>query len=320
MHWRDVGFVLSARAHGENSLVVEVLTQNHGRALGLVRGGRTPARRAHIQSGNFVWLSWRARLAEHLGQFTLEPDEARAQFAHAVLRQRLALEGIMSLVALARLLPEHEPHPFLYALMEDAVIAFGEAADRVTQDARVKARQRHGWQRAAQKLAFVEFYVLRELGFGLDLERCALTGQTHALAFVSPRTGRAVSAQAGKPWSGKLLPLPAFLLASASDSMAQDFVARDTQDTVAQDFAAQETVVSDTVAPVAEILASFRLTGHFLEREIFAPRAEAKAHHRAVFLELLARMHDDQDLGNHNAPAAPSARMLTPALARPPAA
>ena len=191
MDWRDTGFVLSGRRHGESGLIVELLTLEHGRHAGLVRGGQSPRRRALFQPGNAVSAMWRGRLAEHLGTLDCELVAAHAAKLLDDPDRLAALNAATSLLVAA--LPEREPHPDLYA-------AFAELLGILDSGS--------GW--AAAYVAW-ECDLLSALGFGLDLGRCAVTGTNQDLAYVSPRTGRAVSGDTGAPYRDKLLPLPGFL-------------------------------------------------------------------------------------------------------------
>ena len=191
MEWRDVGFVLSARRHGESGLIVELLTAEHGRHAGLVRGGQSPRRRALLQPGNAVAAVWRGRLPEHLGMFETELVEAHAA---RLLDDPDRLAGLNAATALLlAALPEREPHPDLHEAFSGLLDAL-DSAD--------------GWMPA---YVAWECGLLAALGFGLDLARCAVTGTNQDLVYVSPRTGRAVSRESGAPYHDKLLPLPGFL-------------------------------------------------------------------------------------------------------------
>src|SRR5579863_10475985 len=191
MEWRDAGFVLSTRRHGESALIVELLTHEHGRHAGLVRGGQSPRRRALLQPGNAVAASWRSRLPEHLGSLECELVHP---YAARLLDDPDRLAALGAAVALlVAALPEREPHTDLYL----SLAALIENLDSGP-----------GW---APSYVAWECDLLRGLGFGLDLARCAVTGATEDLAYVSPRSGRAVSRGAGLPYHDKLLPLPGFL-------------------------------------------------------------------------------------------------------------
>ena len=190
MEWTDEGIVLGVRRHGEGSVIVELLTRAHGRHLGLVRGGTSARMRPVLQPGNTVRAVWRARLDEHLGNYALEGLMLRAA---QVLTSAHAVYGVTHLAALARLLPERDPHESIYEMIEGILGDFDDA------------------RRAAVRLARFELAMLIELGFGLDLSACAATGATDELIYVSPKSGSAVSRSAGEPWRDRLLRLPAFL-------------------------------------------------------------------------------------------------------------
>lgn len=190
MQWTDEGIVLGTRAHGESSVILELYTRAHGRHLGLVRGGRSKRQQPVLQPGNTVHAAWHARLDEHLGNYTIEPFVSRAA---RLMETRAGVAGITHLAALARLMPEREPHGGLFAALE-------LIADRLPEVAV-----------AAPLMVRFEMEVLQELGFGLDLSECAATGATDDLVYVSPKSSRAVSRLAGEPWKGRLLALPGFL-------------------------------------------------------------------------------------------------------------
>jgi DNA repair protein RecO (recombination protein O) len=191
MEWRDAGFVLAARRHSESAMVVELLTREHGRHAGLVRGGQSPKLRAVLQTGNEVAAVWRGRLAEHLGSTACELVRA---YAARILDDPDRLAGLAAATALVcAALPEREPHPDIFE-------SFGKLVEALDS--------RTGW--SARYVSW-ERDLLAALGFGLDLDRCAVTGATTDLAYVSPRTGRAVSRAAGLPYHNKLLVLPDFL-------------------------------------------------------------------------------------------------------------
>jgi DNA repair protein RecO (recombination protein O) len=199
MEWRDTGFVLAARRHGESGLIVELLTREHGRHAGLVRGGQSPRRRAVLQPGNKVEAGWRGRLSEHLGTLDCElVDPYAARLIDDP--DRLAALGAASALLLAAL-PEREPQGDIYSSFAGLLGALDSASRSAPGSAASWARSYVVW----------ECGLLRGLGFGLDLGRCAATGATDDLAYVSPRSGRAVSRTAGAPYHDKLLPLPGFL-------------------------------------------------------------------------------------------------------------
>ena len=190
MEWTDEGIVLGVRRHGESSVIVELLTRGHGRHLGLVRGGAGKRMRPVLQPGNGVTAVWRARLDEHLGYYMIEGTRLRAA---SLLASPHAVYGVTHLAAVARLLPERDPHENIYEMLDRTLDDFEDAGE------------------AAVHLIRFELAMLAELGFGLDLEACAATGATADLIYVSPKSGSAVSRTAGAPFSERLLRLPAFL-------------------------------------------------------------------------------------------------------------
>ena len=190
MEWTDEGIVLGVRRHGESSAIAELLTREHGRHLGLVRGGAGSRMRPLLQPGNSVRAVWRARLDEHLGTYTIEGTQLRAG---SLLASSHAVYGVTHLAALVRLLPERDPHQDIYDMLEHTLDDFDEAGG------------------AAAHVVRFELAMLAECGFGLDLSNCAATGETDDLIYVSPKSGGAVSRTAGEPWRDRLLRLPAFL-------------------------------------------------------------------------------------------------------------
>lgn len=199
MQWTDDGIVLGVRRHGETSVILELMTHERGRHLGLVRGGAGTRLRGVLQPGNSLRATWRARLDEHLGYYAVEGLNLRAALFLAAAH---AVHGVTHLSALCRLLAEREPHANLHAVLESIL-------DKIDDPAA-----------AAALIARFELVLLGELGFGLDLAACAATGTTADLVYVSPRSGRAVSRTAGHAYRDKLLRLPAFLTAAASPSVA----------------------------------------------------------------------------------------------------
>lgn len=240
--WRDEALVLAARPHGESSAILTVFSRSFGLHSGLVRGGSGRRMAAHLQPGNLLDVSWRARLETQLGTFAAEPLRSRA----ALMSDRLALEALGAITALLSLaLPEREPHAALWQ----------ETQDLLDQMTRVQAGNA-GWP--SYYLAW-EMRLLEEIGYGLDLSACAVTGARDGLAFVSPKTGRAVTQAGAGDWAARLLPLPPSL-------------------------------VTGDPAPEAEILAGLTLTGHFLGRELSsAAEAPALPAARGRFVDLLTR-------------------------------
>jgi len=229
MEWSDQAIILSQRPYGESAALVMLLSRDHGRHAGLVRGARQPRRRGELEPGTLVSAVWRARLAEHLGNLTLEPLRPCAA---AWFDDPWRLAALVAACAVAEAsLPERQPHPAVFE---------GLAA----------------WLEALDSPYFGEAYVrwelglLAELGFGLELGQCALSGVNDDLAYVSPRSGRAVSLSAGEPWRERLLALPRFLSGAGGGG------------------------------GVAEVGAGLRLTGHFLARHALAEGALPAARQR----------------------------------------
>jgi DNA repair protein RecO (recombination protein O) len=239
MDWTDSAIVLNARPHGENNAVLEVYARAHGRYLGLVRGGRSRKLRPALQTGNLLSVEWRARLSEHLGFFVVELEKP---YASAVFDNRLALSALGSFAALMALMAERDPHPALF----DIGKLFLDHLDDVAV-----------WP---QLLVRWELRLLAELGVGLDLSQCAATGAKEDLVYVSPKSARAVSAEAGEPYRDRLLRLPDFLC-SASVQKAE----------------------------TGDIIDGFALTGHFLETNVFHQRNQPLPNSRQDFLRLLEK-------------------------------
>ena len=245
MEWSDDALVLSSRPHGESSAILETLTRDHGRHLGLVRGGASRKSKSVLQPGNSVSLHWRARLNEHLGTFTVEPAKARAG---EMIESREALAGLNAFTAVAAAaLPEREAHAPVF-----------EAAT-ILLDAMLTADFAH-WGALYVRW---EAGLLEELGFGLDLSRCAATGATDNLIYVSPRTGRAVSGAGGAAYKERLLALPAFLL--GSQNAAPD---------------------------PADVAAGLKLTAHFLLERVLVPHGKEMPQARLRLDGLAARESD----------------------------
>ncbi len=217
MEWRDHGILLSTRRHGETAAIIEVFTEAHGRHAGVVRGGTSRKITPILQPGAQLDVTWRARLQEHIGAFQVEPLRSRAA---AAFSGRLALAGLNAVVSLLSFcLPEREPHPAIYKQTEQLMDLLGQ--DEIWPLAYLR------WELA----------LLEELGFGLDLKTCAVTGVSEGLVFVSPKSGRAVSAGGAGKWADQLLPLPPCLRGEGS-------------------------------APDAEIASGLQTTGFFFENRV----------------------------------------------------
>ena len=233
MQWTDDALVLGVRRQGETGVVLEAMTREHGRHLGLVHGGRSRRMQPVLQNGNLVRATWRARLDDGLGAFAVEPlDSALSR----LIGSGLALYGVGHLAALLRLLPERDPHPELF---EAAWVLIAHLHDPAV---------------APVLMVRFELAILAELGFGLDLGACAATGGNDALIYVSPRSGRAVSASAGEPYRDRLLALPAFL--------------RD----------------GGRLEGPDDVRNGFTLTGYFLNQHIWGPRALPVPEERTRFV------------------------------------
>jgi DNA repair protein RecO (recombination protein O) len=239
MQWSDEGVILSVRPHGEAAAVLELFTRGHGRHLGLVHGGRSRKLRPVLQIGNHVDIVWKARLSENLGHFAVE---LRKGFAALLMDDAAALTAMTAMAALARLLPERDPHPNLFEVTQ---FVLGFLDDRGVWPALVVR-----WELA----------LLDELGFGLDLASCAATGTSTDLVYVSPKSGRAVSSEAGEPYKDRLLALPAFLRGSVAGTVSRE-----------------------------DVLAGFALTGHFLESRVLRPRDMQMPDARGRLLSYLQR-------------------------------
>jgi DNA repair protein RecO (recombination protein O) len=241
MEWTDEGIVLGVRRHGESSAIVELLTRSHGRHLGLVRGGASSRMRPLLQPGNSVSAVWRARLDEHLGYYQVEGIRLRAA---TLLASSHAVYGVTHLASLARLLPERDPHQDIYEMLQHTLDDFDDAG------------------KAAAHLLKFELAMLAELGFGLDLDTCAATGDTTDLIYVSPKSGGAVSRRAGELWRDRLLRLPPFL--RPGEAGANGWSDQDLQD-------------------------GFHLTGLFLLRHVLEPRGHGHSDSRDGFINAVIR-------------------------------
>lgn len=221
MEWEDDAYVLSARAHGESGAIVELLTAEHGRFAAHVAGGASRKLRPILQPGSRVMARYRSRVSEQLGSASLE---AAGEGPAALFDDPVALAGLSAAAAVAAgALPEREAHPGAFYGLEALILALA-----------------HPEVWPAVYVRF-EAGLLQDLGFGLDLSRCAATGSTDDLVYVSPRTGRAVSRKAGEPYKDRLLKLPPFLLGAQAGLSAGD------------------------------VDLGLILTGHFLEQFVFSP-------------------------------------------------
>jgi DNA repair protein RecO (recombination protein O) len=220
IEWRDEAIILSARPHGESSAVVQMLTREHGRHAGLLRGGQSRKVTATLQPGNLVDAVWRARLPEHLGEWRLELLRSQAARLMESAERLAALSAAAAIIE--RALPERESHLECFSGLQALIDALDSAH----------------W---GESYVVWELQLLQALGYGLDLSSCAGGGDNDQLAYVSPRSGRAVSLAAGEPYRAKLLMLPGFLVGRGGGGRE-------------------------------EVGQGLRLAGYFLERHIFHPQ------------------------------------------------
>lgn len=234
VNWEDHGIVLAVRRLGEHDAIVSLLTENQGRHAGVVKGGSGKTARALLQPGNVVKAHWRGRLDTHIGTYAVEPVRS---FAAAALSAPSSLAGLSALCAMIETtLPEREPHAAVYRHTLSLLEHLGAP----------------GWE---AEYVLWEMSLLTDMGYGLDLRTCAATGTTEDLAYVSPRSGRAVCRDAAAPYVGKLFALPAFLRAEQAEIAAADIV--------------------DGLA----------LMGYFFELHVFAPHKQKMPASRVRFAE-----------------------------------
>ncbi|QDO98597.1 DNA repair protein RecO [Ferrovibrio terrae] len=245
MDWQDEGVVLSVRHHGESARIVTLLTESYGRHAGLLRGSGT-GRGGALQPGQLVGAEWRARLSEQLGYYTLEALKHPAALMLDDPARLAALRAVCALVDAA--LPEREPHPNLFGATKALFALMAEMEDPGDWGA-LYVRWETG--------------LLAEMGYGIDLESCAATGATTNLTHVSPRSGRAVSAEAAAPYADRMLKLPAFLVPGRAEA---------------------ESLPNDSLQAVLDGLA---LTGHFLENRLFAQLHAPVPQARARLIEVV---------------------------------
>lgn len=239
MEWSDRGIVLAARGHGESNAIASLLTHDRGRHAGLVCGGAGRKLKGVLQQGNVVQARWRGRLPEHLGTYVVEPERA-APAGFMEDGDRLACLASACAVA-EQALPERHPYPALFEGLLALLDALAAPGDH--------------WGAVYVRW---ELGMLDQLGFGLDLSACAVTGGNDGLVWVSPRTGRAVSASAGEPYRERLLALPGFLLGGPDGG-------------------------------AGEVAAGLRLSGHFLSRHLFVHDSGGPPPARERFLARMAR-------------------------------
>ncbi len=281
MDWDAPAIVLDARPFNEGDAIATVMTEEHGLHRGLARGGTSRAQAGLWQAGNLVQVRWVARLSDQLGSFSAEMIHAGAAF---VMDDPLALAMLSSLCAVAEgALPEREPHPRVFHGLVHLVARLPRGAVMLND------------------LILWETVLLAELGYGLDLTSCALTGETTGLAFVSPRTGRAVTEAAAGIWKSRLLRLPDFLAGGITD---------DTADASTPNAGAPDASAPDAGAPdagAADWRDGLALTGHFLARDVFGaqhrplPRARQMLYDRVAALAGESSTTEPTTTGGSNA-------------------
>lgn len=250
--WQDQSIILAARKHGENGAIVSLLSREYGRQSGYVRGAHSAKNRGTLEIGNIVDANWRARNSDSLGYLTLELSHSTAS---RIMQDSLKLSALQAACALCdQALPEKEGHVGLY----DGLAAL---LDILEHDI---------W---AQAYVMWEIALLKELGFALDLSRCAAGGDSETLAYVSPKTGRAVSEQAAEPYKHKLLSLPEFLKPAGGQSEESD------------------------------VITGLNLTRYFLENWVFVHHnrgiPEARARLDLRFAEVFAKTDELHQMGTH---------------------
>jgi len=255
MQWSDVSIILSTRKYGETSAVVRVLTRDHGVFSGVFRGAYSKNNRGILQAGNVVSAAWNARLAEQLGTFKLELMEAHAAHIMHDGAKLSALSSACSLLEMA--LPERHPYPKLFADFHEFLHTLNASEN---------------WQEEYIKF---ELSLLSETGFGLDLTECAATGTNQNLIYVSPKSGRAVCADAGEPYKGKLLELPYFLLGMRDEARGMNISPK------------SSSLITHTSPK--QILAGMKLTGYFLEHSLLAPHNKKLPAARTRLYELMEK-------------------------------
>lgn len=244
MEWQDDGIVLSNQRFGEHDAILEVMTPGHGRARGFVKAGMSRRNKAALQPGNRLRLTWRSRLENNLGRFQVELVHSPLGSLISDGPRMVALAAICAVVAST--MPERECHESVFEALAGYIMLL-----------EAEGGQPEVW---AGALARIELGILAELGYGLDLSVCAATGTVEDLVFVSPKSGRAVSAAAGAPYRDKLLALPPFL-----------------------------TEGTDALPSKGDALSALRLTGFFLERQVWVVAGNGQPDARERLTATLAR-------------------------------
>lgn len=237
MIWTDHAIVLSTRKHGENSVIANVLTREHGRHAGLVRGGAGKRLSPLLQPGNLLRVEWKGRLDEHLGTFQVEMEESYS--AKAMTNRDMLIKLNLVCAMCESCLPERQ---HIDGLFGSTLLLFS-----ILEESRLWPEVYQNW----------ELGLLNELGYGLDLTACAATGQTGDLIYISPKSGKAISRDAGEPYKNKLFPLPYHLL------------------------------VDEVMPTKNDLLATLKITEHFIERFILTPVGKKIPSARQRFIDRL---------------------------------
>ena len=204
MQWVDEALILDCGKYAEHAAIVHIFSREHGRYGGISKAALSSRNRASYQPGNLVHATWKARLPEHMGTVTCELVQS---FSAPIMSDMLRLSALSSACSLIRAcMPERDPHPALYDALRHLMLSIAHEENLV-------------WQMAYARF---ELALLRECGMGLDLSECAASGGTESLVYVSPKSGRAVSAEAGKPYHDRLLPLPSFFILPCDASGVED--------------------------------------------------------------------------------------------------
>lgn len=248
--WQDKAIILALRPHGENGAIVSVLTAENGRQSGYVRGASSTKNRGSLEAGSIVDANWQSRVDGNLGTLSVELVRSTAARVMDDALKLAALQAACSLCDQA--LPEKEGHPGLY---QGLVTLF----DMLESDI---------W---GAGYVMWEIALLRELGFSLDLGRCAGGGDASKLTYVSPKSGCAVSLDAGEPYKFKLLPLPQFLTPRGGGGDG------------------------------ADVLTGLQMTGYFLENWVFAHHNRGIPEARLRFAERYTNLTEKRILAMESA-------------------
>ena len=192
MRWESNGLILNFSKYNEKSYILEIFTEEHGKHKGIIRGLHSKNKRSIIEPGNEVFATWSGRLETHLGNYNVEPIKLWSSHVLQFKDKLSAISSICSLISLT--MAERQPNPIIYFSSKKLI--------------EIVASKREDWIR---EYVFWEMQLLSEIGYGLDLERCAVTSKSSNLVYVSPSSGRAVTNEGAGDFRNKLLPLPKFM-------------------------------------------------------------------------------------------------------------